>query len=255
MKTWTKAACLGLCAGLLVSSVAAGLANRDPQDELKKAREQARKQVEDAKKKLTQPPAKPGDKPTMGDEMAKMKELSKTVAEHDIIKNFAGNWHAEVKTWEPSQTDPTSSKGTMKCRLLHGGRYLQGDFTGEFMGEPFSGTLMWAFNRVDARYESTWCDSISTGIMTATGHASADGKSVESTGTFRMPGADGKLMEITQREKTTMVSKDKYTLETWHGAKDQGEMKVMEITYTRFAEGAKPAAPAAPGITMPPASR
>lgn len=235
MKTWTKAACLTLCAGLLVSGVAAGFAGKD----------------DDAKKKA-QPPA--GDKPAGGEDpmMAAMMEMSKPVAEHEIIKNFAGSWDAEVKMWmDPSAKEPTVSKGKMKGTQLHGGRYLLGEFSGDFSGMPFSGTLMWGYNRVESRYESTWIDSFGTGILMATGKATADGKGVESTGTFRMPGPDGKtLMEITQREKTVMVSKDKYTLEMWHTMKGQGETKVMEITYTRAAAAAPGAAGA--GITMPP---
>jgi hypothetical protein len=247
MKTWTKAACLTLCAGLLVSGVAAGLG--DPRDEAKKITDAAKKQADDILK-AAQPPA------GMDDPLAQMKEASKPVAQHDIIKGFAGNWDADVKFWMGAP-EPVASKGTMKATLLHGDRYLLGEYTGEFGGK-FTGTLLWAYNRVDERYESSWCDSISSSILNLVGKPSADGKSVESTGTFRMAGPDGKPMEVTHREKTTMVSKDNYKLEMWHSTKEMGEMKVMEINYTRSA-AAKPAAPGiAPGgagITMPPATR
>lgn len=261
MKTWTKAACLTLCAGLLVSGVATGLRG-DPNDDLKRAQQAAQKQLEEAKKKMPQPPAAPGG---AGEDpmMAMMMELSKPVAEHDIIKNFAGTWNADMKMWmDPSAKEPTESKGTMKGTLLHGGRFLFGEFSGSFNNMPFTGTMMWGYNRNDKRYESTWCDAWGTGLMFSTGQPSNDGKTVESTGSFRMPGPDGKMMEITQREKTTMVNKDKYTLEMWHSTKDQGETKVMEITYTRAGDAAKPGAhpaapavPTVPGITMPPASK
>lgn len=274
MNKWTKTACLTLCAGMLVSGVAAGLRG-DPTDDAKKALKDAQKQMEDMKKKMMDPPAKgaqPGEDPMM----AMMMEMSKPAAEHNIIQAFAGNWNAAVKMWmDPSQKEPTVSTGTMKATLMHGGRYLQGEYTGDFAGMPFTGTMTWAYNRIDGRYESTWIDSFGTGIMMSTGKASADGKTVESTAEFRMPGPDGKLMTITQRETITMVNKDKFTMDMWHATKEQGETKVMEIVYTRAADEAAPAhaphpaapapaahpahpvpavpaVPAVPGITMPP---
>lgn len=255
MKTWTKAACLTLCAGLLVSGVAAGLL--DPKDDLKKQVDNAKKQIDDAAKKAQPKGEKlPGgsDKDAM---MAMMMEMAQPAAEHAIIKSFDGTWTADLKMWmDPTSTEPTEAKGEMKCSMLHGDRYLIGHFTSTFNSMPFSGTLMWGYNRIDKRYESTWCDAWGTGLMMTHGQPSKDGKSIESTGTFRMPDAEGKLVEITQREKTTMLAKDKFFQEMWHATKE-GEKKVMEITYTRPA--AKPAAPGiAPGgagITMPPATR
>ncbi len=255
MKTWTKALCLSVCAGMLVSGVAAGLSGRgDPNDDLKKMKDDARKQLDEMKKKAPQPPAGGGQQGA-DPMMAMMMEMSKPVAQHDIIKNFAGTWNAEVKMWmDPSAKEPKISKGVMKGTLLHGGRYLLGEFTSTFENMPFEGSLMWGYNRVDQRYESTWCDSFGTGIMMSAGQPSLDGKTIESTGHFSMPGPDGKVMDVTQREKMVMVSKDKYFEEMWHSTKDQGESKVMEITYTRVTDGAKPAAPTVPaGITMPPA--
>ena len=188
--------------------------------------------------------------------MAMMLEMSQPVAQHEIIKGFAGTWNADVKMWmDPTSKEPTASKGTMKATSLHGGRYLTADYSGTMGEMPFTGTMTWGYNRVDGRYESTWLDSCSTAIFMSKGQATADGKGVESTGTFRMPGPDGKLMEITQREKIVMVSKDKYFMEMWHATKEEGEKKVMEITYTRTAEGARPSAPTVPGVTMPPGTR
>ena len=247
MKTWTKAACLTLCAGLLVSGVAAGLRS-DPKDDAKKKLEDAKKQLEELKKGAQ--PA--GDDAAM---WAAMLEMSKPVAQHEIIKSFAGTWKAEIKMWmDPTAKEPTVSSGAMKGTLVHGDRYLLGEFTGTFNNMPFSGSLTWGYNRIENRYESTWIDSWGTGLLMSTGQPTADGKTINSTGNFRMPGPDGKLMDITQRETITMVSKDKFTQQMWHGTKE-GEMKVMEITYTRTGDAPKPvtAAPTVPaGLTMPP---
>lgn len=202
-------------------------------------------------------PSPAAAKPSADEMASMMMEYSKPVAQHDIIRNFAGTWNADVKMWMDPNAEPTVSKGVMKGTMLHGDRYLLGEFSGTFENMPFSGTLLWAYNRVEGRYESTWSDSWGTGIMMSTGLPSADGKTINSSGAFRMPGPDGKLVEVTQRETITMVSRDKYTQQMWHTTKDQGEAKVMEITYTRIGNaskhtGATPVAPA--GITMPPAT-
>lgn len=257
MKTWTKTVCLTLCAGLLVGGAAAGL-RADPTDDLKKqAQEAAKKQMDEQMKKL-QPAGdkKPADgaggmKPEDMAMMQEMMKLSMPTEQHKIIQNFAGTWNAEVKMWmDPSQKEPNVSNGVMKGTLLHGGRFLLAEFTSNFMGMDFTGTMTWGYNTIQKRYESTWFDSFGTYMLISQGQPSADGKTVTSTAQFSMPGPDGKLMDISQREKLVWVSADKYTMEMWHATKDQGEMKVMEITYTRAPE-AKPAA-AAPAVPAKP---
>jgi hypothetical protein len=233
------------CSALVVPAVLADPASdamKAGRDAAQKARDAADKAMKDAKDA-----AKPKD--ASMDEAAMMAmymEMAQPGEDHKIIQQFAGQWQAEMQMWmDPAQKEPRVSKGTLEVTPLHGGRYVRGEFKGTFdmpgpdgkmQSMPFTGTMLWGYNNVEKRYESTWMDSMSTGIMMSTGQASADGKSVESRAEFRMPGPDGKMATYKQRELVTMHSPDRYTMQMWHsGPMHEGEMKVMEITYTRAA--------------------
>lgn len=242
------------------AALGAPLAHADPIADAKKAAQDAGKKAKDAADKAAQDAmgkGKEAAKPAAGADdaamWAAMEQMAKPGELHKIIQQFEGTWNAEVKYWmDPSVKEPSVSKGTMEAKLVHGGRFIMGDYKGSFsmpgpdgkMQEmPFTGTLNWGYNNMEKRYESTWNDSMSTGLMMSMGQASSDGKSVESTAEFKMPGPDGKLMNFKQREKVTMVSSDRYLTEMWHSDGTHGEMKVMEITYTRAGKAAdKPAA-------------
>lgn len=203
-----------------------------------------------------QPPK--GDKPAAGghDEMAQWAEMAKPVEQHAKMKEMAGTWDAEVKTWMDPTQDPMVSKGTMVNTLTHGDRFLHHDFKGEFMGQVFTGSGDWGYNKITGKFEGTWMDSMGTAIMFSTGSYDEKTKTYTSTATFDMPGPDGKPMKVTQKETVEVLSADKHVMKMYHSAAGMPqEMKVLEITYTRAGKGAaaptggageKPKAPAAP---------
>lgn len=241
--------------------IAPGVAHADPMSDAQKAAQDAGKKAKDAADKAEKAmkdakDAAKGKDAAMGAGgeaamWAEMMRLAQPSEHHKMLAAFAGSWNAEVKYWmDPTKKEPSVSKGVMDAKLIHGGRFIMGDYKGSFsmpgpdgkmQDMPFTGTLMWGYNNMEQRYESTWQDSMSTTMMVSYGTPSADGKVVESTAETKMPGPDGKPMNLKQREKVTMVSPDKFVTEMWHSDGVHGEMKVMEITYTR-ADAGKPAA-------------
>jgi len=238
------------------------LAHADPIADAQKAARDAGKKVKDAADKAVKDAmgndhAKPAgaDDAAMWGEMMKMAQPGEP---HKIIQQFEGTWDAEVKYWmDPSIKEPSISKGTMEAKLVHGGRFIMGDYKGAFampgpdgkmQNMPFTGTLNWGYNNIEKRYESTWNDSMGTGMMVSMGQATSDGKVVDSSAEFKMPGPDGTIMNIKQREKLTMVSPDRYLTEMWHSDGARGEMKVMEITYTRMGKASDKPADKKPGM-------
>lgn len=184
--------------------------------------------------------------PSMMDDAAMMQQmmaLAEPSAEHGVLMDFAGDWTAEVKFWMDPNQPPSVSTGRMTARPVHGNRFILGDYQGKFMmpgadGKmqemPFTGTVLWGYNRVEKQYESVWCDSWGTWMLIATGQSADGGNTIVSTAKFRMPAGEGRpLMDVAHRERTTRVSRDRYFMEMWHGTKEHGEHKVMEITYTR----------------------
>ncbi|MBX3358278.1 MAG: DUF1579 domain-containing protein [Phycisphaeraceae bacterium] len=173
-------------------------------------------------------------------------KLSQPGPEHKRIAQLAGSWDAEVKMFEPGSTQPAVSRGTMVNTLVQGDRYLHHEYSGEFMGQPFTGAGNFGFNNATKKYEGTWFDSMSTGIMYSTGTYNDATKTYTLTGEFSGPGPDGTIVTFTQRETLQVVSPDKHVMTMYHGGPGMPESKAMEITYTRSA-GDKGATPASTG--------
>ncbi len=206
------------------------------------------------------PPAA-GEAPAI-DEQAMMQAwmaLATPGPEHAGLAKLAGKFDAAIKVWEPMKpgSEPTSAGGTMVFEPILGGRYMHGTYKGVFMGMPFEGGLLWGFANAKKKYQSVWVDSMGTEMMVSEGTSADNGKTIISTAKMFGPGPDGKLMEYTQREKIVIESPDKFSATMWH-VYPQGDVKVMEIVYTRAvakreAKGeakpeAKPVeAPAGPG--------
>ena len=125
--------------------------------------------------------------------------------------------------------EPSTSKGVSTNKMVLGGRWVQENFTGNFMGMPFSGLGYTGYDNVTNQYVGTWMDTMSTGMMvTSSGSASGD------TYTFNSTMADpmsGKMTEM--KSKVTVIDKNKHVMEMWAPAPDGTQFKMMEITYTR----------------------
>lgn len=167
------------------------------------------------------------------DKMKAFEEANKPGPSHKMLEQFVGEWAAEAKDLTPGEENV--DKGTMTITMMYGNRFMSMDFDGRNHGKFFRGGGMMGYNNAEKRFEATWADSMSTGIMYMTGSSSGDGKVFTLTGEAPNP-MTGK--KATWKEVITITSKD-----TWRddfSMIDGGkEMKVMEITYTRAGVGGK----------------
>lgn len=184
-------------------------------------------------KKTTQPPA--GEMkmdPQMLAQMEQCKKDGMPGEAHKRMAETAGTWDAACQFWMAPNTPPMPTQGKMVSKPEFGGRFIVGEFSSSFGGEPFTGRATWGYNNVEKRYESTWIDSEGSGISFMTGNVSADGKTFTSTGesSFNKPG--GSKVKSQVREVVRIISPDKHVMEMFRND-GSGEWKVMEITYTR----------------------
>jgi hypothetical protein len=110
--------------------------------------------------------------------MAKMTELSKLNENHKLLAQLAGTWTYNVKMWMAPDAPPMDSKGSAVRKPIMEGRYFVANFTGEMKmpGEggkmknfEFKGMSIEGYDNVQQKFVSTWCDNMSTGIMTSAG--------------------------------------------------------------------------------------
>ena len=148
---------------------------------------------------------------------------------HRQFASLAGSWTTKTKEWMEPNKPPIESTGSAEMKMLLDGRFLQQEFTGDMMGQPYSGVGITAYDNLRRRYVSTWIDTMSTGIFMMEGTASADGKTITLKGQHPEPGGG----YMTHRAVWKIVDSNTQTFDmygTHHGGK---EMKMMEITYTR----------------------
>jgi hypothetical protein len=174
--------------------------------------------------------AKAGE-PNMEEMMKKQQEYSTPGAGHKVLDPLVGEWEVQARFWMAGPDGPaTESKGTAKTQWTLGGRYLQEDFSGEMMQQPFQGRGVTAYDNFKKKYISTWTDTMSTGIFISEGSADEGGKVLTFQGKMDEP-ATG------QKDKPTkyiirILSPDKHVMEM-HDLTLGEKSKVFEMTYTR----------------------
>jgi hypothetical protein len=157
------------------------------------------------------------------------KKLGQPGEPHKQLASLAGSWTTQTKEWMESGKPPSESTGSVEMKMLLDGRFLQQEFSGNMMGEPFSGIGITGYDNLRKRYISNWIDTMGTGIFSMEGTASADGKTITLKGQHAEPGGG----QMTHRAVWKIVDSNTQTFDMYGTHKGGKEMKVMEILYTR----------------------
>jgi hypothetical protein len=170
--------------------------------------------------------------PTPEEMMAIVAKYGTPGPQHKQLEQLVGTFDADVTMQMAPDSPPMTSKGKMENKMIMGGRFLHGDFTGDFGGQEFKGSSVYGYNNFTKKYVSGWIDSMSTGIMMAEGDSADDGKTITVKCTFDCPITNDKK---TVREVMKIVDADHYSYETYEpGAGADGkDLKTMTIKYTR----------------------
>lgn len=161
--------------------------------------------------------------------MALYKKLATPGEPHKLFASLAGSWTTNTKEWMDPNKPPVESTGTVEMRMLLDGRFLQQEWNGQMMGQPYTGIGISAYDNISKRYVTNWMDTMGTGIFSMEGTASTDGKTITLKGQHAEPGGG----HMTHRAIWKIVDSNTQTFDMYgahHGGK---EMKMMEITYTR----------------------
>lgn len=174
-------------------------------------------------------------------EMTKlMLENSKLNENHKVLAQTAGDWNYTVKFWMngDSGAKPQESKGTAVRKMIMGGRYLIGDYSGQMqMAGPngklkevtFKGTGMEGYDNSKRKFVATWADNMGTGIMMMEGTYDPASKTFTFVGEEEMmPGVKSQV-----RQTVKLTDKDHMALEWYETPSGGAERKTMEIAYAR----------------------
>ena len=149
---------------------------------------------------------------------------------HQALEPLVGEWNVEVKTWMTPDAPPVASKGTAKSTWTLKGRFIQQEFSGDFMGQPFHGISFTGHDNVRGKYRSVWIDDMSTTMVVSEGDADGGGKVITLGGSYACAMTGEKDKTTTQIYR--ILSPDKHVFEMHDPARGE-HSKVMEITYIR----------------------
>lgn len=168
--------------------------------------------------------------PAMDAAMLEAMKYAAPGKEHEQLASLAGTFTADVSMWMAPGAEPQKSTGELKSEMILGGRYLQGTYTGSFMGQPFHGISLMGYDNYAGKYFNLWIDDMSTIAMVSRGTTDAEGKVLTLTGDFECPMT--KSTHAT-RQVMTVIDADTHKFEMFDQEPGKEETKVMEIIYTR----------------------
>ena len=133
---------------------------------------------------------------------------------------------------------PVVSAGTCEQKLILDGHYLRQEYTGDMMGQPFTGINILGYNNQTKKYESIWIDSMSTAIYFFEGTASADGRTITQKCSYDDPVRGPAVW----RSVTKIKDDNTQEFEMFIKPKVGKEEKMMEMTVSRKEAVARKAA-------------
>jgi hypothetical protein len=185
---------------------------------------------EDKVKQAAAPAREAAKADPAADAMAEqMAQLSRPGKAHEGFKSWVGKWKQVTRGWY-APGEPSVTEGTSENTLIMGGRFVQQEFRGSMMGQPFEGLGLTGYDNLSGKYTMVWIDNSATTIVSAA-NGVMDEAAKTLTFTSKVPGADGGLADC--RMVTKFVS-DREHVFTMFVATPQGDHKMMEITYTKL---------------------
>jgi hypothetical protein len=168
-------------------------------------------------------------------------QLTQPSSEHQQLAKLAGRYDVQCKCWMPSEMakqgqtqtqqpqQPMESTGQATLTPILGDRFIREDFTGQMMGQPFTGMGIEGFDRIRQQWTMTWVDSMSTGTLIAKGMTADDGKTVIFVGEFSCPMTGA----VVPTRMIRRIGDDGSIDLTMYATRNGKEDKTMELHYTK----------------------
>ena len=176
-----------------------------------------------------QPETKHGEAPEF-DMMAEMAKLATPNEQHQALGIMVGKWTAKTSFVMDPAAPAVEGEGIMTVKWVLGKRYVQSNFTTNFMGEPFEGIGYTGYDIAHKEYISSWMDTMSTKISIMTGGEEA-GDALVMHGTSTTPMGDTPMKMVTKfTDENTWTDSfyDKMPDGTWFNS--------GTITYSRIID-------------------
>jgi len=149
---------------------------------------------------------------------------------HKKLDALVGTFDAKVRSTVDPSRSPEDSVGTSTNSWVLGGRYVEQEFDGEFMGEPYRGIGYTGYDNVQKKFVSVWMDTAGTGMMLLTSAADKTGKTISGSARIWDPLTEKPLPV---ESKIIITDNDHHSFELWAKAPNGKMIKLIDIQYTR----------------------
>jgi hypothetical protein len=147
-----------------------------------------------------------------------------------FLERFVGDWKVEKSFFRVSG-EASTSEGTCRQHMIHGGRFLQSDFTFGTGEEATTGTGIIGFDPATNRFSSTWIDSRSTRFSHRQSKEPFDGKLITLAGaglsTDATPPRNSRTVSTIEDDGRRIIHRQ------YGAAADGKERLVMQLLMTR----------------------
>ncbi len=168
------------------------------------------------------------DQPDMAEMMKKMEAHATPGKPHEMLAGLVGKWKTST-----TMMGMAATPGTAEYTSILGGRYIQQQYEGTMMGQPYTGMGLLGYDNYKKKFTSTWIDSVSTTKNDAEGMLDQTGKIINFYGTMDeyLTGEHDKPVKYV----LDMTNPDRVVFEI-HDLAIGANSKVVEIVYERVAE-------------------
>lgn len=128
-------------------------------------------------------------------------EMPRPVApgsEHTWLKQFVGEWNSEAHIMMAPGQPPTIAQGKEVVRSV-GELWVVGELNSVFVGQPFTGVMMFGYDTRKKQFISTWIDSMETHLWQYVGTLDKESNTLTMTTEGpnpMMPGQTAKFKEV-----------------------------------------------------------
>ena len=151
---------------------------------------------------------------------------------HAMMASWDGTWTGDMSMWDYDGAEPRKEVTTSTSKTIMGGKYQQTNFSGNMMGMPFEGISIMGYDNASKKFNSSWFDNFSTGIMNMSGNWDEATKTLTLDGS--MPDINRPGKECSFKETFKVVDADNQVMEMWGPDPKTGKQyKMMEIKMTR----------------------
>ena len=120
-----------------------------------------------------------GPQGRIAEEVRREKQESEVQAEQRTLMKRIGDYVTHTKYYWVAGKEPQETDGTARLTTMLDGRFLVEEDHGKVIDQPSTGYRIYGYNNGAKQYEAVWVYTMSTAILTMSGHSKDDGKTID----------------------------------------------------------------------------